>query len=75
MMDLFRELWLETRDYYAPTTSTPKAVRMAVDAMNRAGHEAVTAGPDGLMVDGELFTLKKVKGHSHFDLRQHGIRI
>ena len=73
MMDLFREMWLELRDYYAPTTSAPAATKALIKAMQARGHEAASAGKTWMIVDGEVFSIKKTKGHVHFQLTQHGI--
>lgn len=71
-MDIFNEVWLVIRDYYAPITTTPAAVKKAVAALNAAGHEAATAGRNGLIVDGAVFTVKKIKGYGHFQITMHG---
>ena len=71
---VFSELWWIVRDYYAPHMTAPEATRKAVRAMADNGHEAAEMGKRFLMVDGELFEIKKPRGWSHFDLVQHGIR-
>ena len=71
---VFSELWWIIRDYYAPLMTAPEAARKAVKAMIENGHEAVEMGKRFLMVDMELFEIKKNKGWSHFELIQHGIR-
>lgn len=72
---VFSELFWIVRDYYAPLMTAPEAARKAVKAMADNGHEAIELGKRTFMVDGELFEIKKVRGWSHFDLWQHGIKI
>ena len=72
---VFSELWWTIRDYYAPLMTAPEATRKAARYMAGNGHEVVTMGNRMLMIDLELFEIKKHKGWSHFELIQHGIRI
>lgn len=71
----FRFLWYEVRDYYAPTTTAPAATAKAMEFMSRSGYEVLPMTRTSFLIDGELFEIKKVKGHSHFDLIQHGVQI
>ena len=71
---VFSELWWTVRDYYAPYMTAPEAARKAVKAMADNGHEAIEMGKRFLMVDGELYEIKKRRDWSHFELIQHGIR-
>ena len=76
-VDIFHLVWVIIRDCYAPSMTAPAAARYAVSELTKWGHEAVIMGGSrarSLMVDGELFEIKKYKGWSHFELIQHGIR-
>ena len=72
---VFSEIWMVIRDYYAPTMTAPEAARKAVKAMADSGHEAVEMGKRFMMIDLELYEIKKHRGWSHFELIQHGIRV
>ena len=69
-MELFNELWLVLRDYYAPTTTRAEAVKRAASAMWSLGHEVTILPKHRILVDGMVFEIGKVPGHVHFELRQ-----
>ncbi len=73
-MEIFGEVWKIVRNYYAPTTTVPAVVKKTVAALNAAGHDAATAGRNGLIVDGEVFTIEKIKGWMHFEVTMHGVK-
>ena len=71
---VFSELWAVVRDYYAPYMTAPEAARQAGKYMAGNGHEVTEMGKRFLMIDDELFEIKKNRGWVHFDVIQHGLR-
>lgn len=71
---VFSQIWAYVRELYPRTMTAPEAARDVVRVLTTDGHEASIMYRNHFMVDGELYEIKKVRGHSRFDLYHHGVR-
>lgn len=69
---VFSQIWGYVRELYPRAMTAPEAVRDVVRVLNIDGHEASVVYRNRFSVDGELYEIKKIPGHSRFDLYHHG---